>query len=110
MSIGRTHGTHSMYNAGCHCDLCKRAEMDYRRWRRQNPRADTKVSHGPRAFHPATSHPGRVTGIDTHGWTPDEIACLCWCQTHTVGVTPTEIRAGRTRTCGLPDCNERILA
>ena len=41
---------------------------------------------------------------------PGDIGAMCWCEAVIVSVSPEEVRAGRTRSCGAPGCDERVMA
>lgn len=39
-----------------------------------------------------------------------ELAVTCWCEARIVYVNPEAVQAGRTGSCGLPECNEDRVA
>ena len=46
---------------------------------------------------------------DPHYYEPDELGnllALCYCACHYVRVPQQEVRAGRTKTCGEPQCRQ----
>lgn len=74
------HGTVDRYDEGCRCSPCIIAKA----------KTDRPVIHAPQ----------RRRSI----FAKTELAVTCWCEATVVGVTKTEIHAGRTRSCGRAGC------
>ena len=79
---GRKCGTRSAYTHGCRCSKCREAEAVYQSLRRRNV---LRQQIGAAA---------------------DALPVTCWCESHIVLVDPSDIKAGRTRSCGAAMCRE----
>lgn len=72
------HGTRSRYTMGCKCAACSDANAVYMRAARAKR--------------------------DTNLVSFNDLAVNCWCEATIVHVPPAELKAGRTRSCGLRHC------
>lgn len=85
----RPHGTVSRYTRQrCRCPECTAANSAYQRARRTY----------------------KINDLEPAAWRPVDgrLPAQCWCQAEVVKVPVDDIRAGRTATCGDPDCRPEV--
>lgn len=78
------------YRYGCRCGRCKAAHRT--EWHKHRER----IALRPPKF-----------------YLPGETGCLdaaCWCEARVIAVPADLVRAGRTRSCGRPDCSEAVAS
>lgn len=89
------HGTRTNYQYGCRCTRCRLANSDYMADHRGGRRREK-----PKMVEQVTgSQPDSLGGLGV----------LCWCEATVVKVPPSVVQAGRTGSCGRPQC-ERLAA
>jgi hypothetical protein len=85
----KPHGTVGRYTRQrCRCPECTAANSAYQRARRTY----------------------KIVEFEPAAWSPVK-GCLpvqCWCQADVVKVSVEDIRAGRTASCGQPDCRPEM--
>lgn len=90
----REHGTVVKYQKErCRCPACRTANSDAQRIRRANRR------QAPPAYR-------------ADAWEPvdGKLPVVCWCQAAVVKVLVDDVRAGRTHSCGKPECTPLVEA
>lgn len=55
----------------------------------------------PHRRHPQSMN---VTSLARRERVDREVPCLCWCESATVGVLQSELKAGLTKACAKPSC------
>lgn len=86
------HGTYERWLTGCSCAPCGTAKP---------PRRRRSVS---------TPHGIAPSRVRAHEKPNGDMAVECWCREAIVFVTPSDVREGRTGSCGLPDCRPKVSA
>jgi hypothetical protein len=85
------HGTLGGYtNNKCRGECCRVPFLNYQRYKRS-----TSTSTSP--THRLMTTP------------KDHLAVECWCRVDIVHVPQSEVTACRTRSCGRPGCNEKVM-